>query len=91
MAQILVDKSGYLTAIAFQGELEGGIEVETEFGDYESMGAIRCYRYEDGALLLDQARWAEIEEERRNPPPTADERLSALEALYLESILGGGL
>lgn len=62
--KILLDKNNYLTCVCIDAELENGIEVETPEDIDAFIDVFRAYKYEDGNLVLDEARLDELNNER---------------------------
>ena len=62
--KILLDENKYLTCVCIDAELENGIEVETPENIDTFIDRFRAYKYEDGRLILDEARLDKLNNER---------------------------
>ena len=65
MIYLNIDESNYLLSVATVG---GGIEADIDLTKYDLTGdRIRAHKWENDTLIFDAERYAEIEEENKQP------------------------
>ena len=65
MIYINIDENNYLLSVATIG---GNIEVDIDLAEYDLTGdRIRAHKWENDTLIFDAERYAEIEEENKQP------------------------